>query len=83
MQDALLKECSVTMIACGQAFLRPENEFTFRLCYINFDGEKALEASRKIGLDVKLTEEFLRENCSNTLRGVDALTKWTLEQLKN
>ena len=83
MQDALLEECSVTMIACGPAFLRPENEFTFRLCYINFDGEKALEASRNVGLDAKLTGEFLRENCLDTLRGVDALKKWTLEQLKD
>ena len=82
MQEALLQEKSVALLACGPAFLRPERELSFRLCYINFDGRKALEESRKIGLNCKLTDEFLRDNCTTTVGGIGALKAWTMEQLK-
>ena len=31
----------------GSAFLRPSEEFTVRLCYVDFDGAKAVEIYRK------------------------------------
>lgn len=82
MQEALLKECSVALMACGPAFLRPEAELSFRLCYINFDGGKALEESRKIGLSTKLDEKFLQANCHTMFAGIQALKAWVTEQLK-
>lgn len=81
MQEALLKESSVALLACGPAFLRPETELSFRLCYINFDGRKALEESRKIGLNTELTDEFIKINCKSTVDGIYALKDWTLKQL--
>ena len=81
MQDALLKEASVAIMACGPAFMRPVEELTFRLCYINFDGSKALAESRKLGLNAELTDEFLQANCSQTLDGIEALIAWTKKHL--
>ncbi|XP_065054027.1 aspartate aminotransferase-like [Rhopilema esculentum] len=81
MQDALLKEASVAIMACGPAFLRPVEELTFRLCYINFDGSKALAESRKLGLNAEITDEFLQANCSQTLDGIEALVTWTKKHL--
>jgi len=81
MQEALLKESSVALLACGPAFLRPERELSFRLCYINFDGRKALEESRRLGLNCEINEEFIRINCKNTVDGVCAIKEWTLKHL--
>lgn len=67
-------------MACGPAFLRPERELSFRLCFINFDGQKALEESRKIGLNSEITDEFLRTNCATTVEGIIALREWTMSQ---
>lgn len=82
MSAALLEETGVALLACGPEFLRPENELTFRLCFINFDGRVALEASRNLGLATTLTESFVEVNCSNTLQGVGILKQWVLDQLK-
>ena len=53
----------------GPAFLRPEDEFTVRLCYINFDGALALEASKKLG-DEPITDEFLSLHCKPVVKGI-------------
>ncbi len=82
MQNKLLEEIGVSLLACGPAFLRPETELTFRLCYINFDGKIALEASRELGMDTEISDDFLKLYCSNTLEGVNRLKQWTLQQLE-
>ena len=82
MQEALLRESSVAILACGPAFLRPEKELSFRLCFVNFDGQKALEGGRKFGIDKDLDDEFVRANCKSTVEGICALKEWTMKQLK-
>ena len=42
----LLKDTGVALLP-GSAFGRPENEFTARLAYVNFDGARALNLSKK------------------------------------
>ena len=54
----------------GPAFLRPLDELTTRLCFVNFDGTKALEHSRKIGLGTQLGENFVMEYCLPVYRGI-------------
>lgn len=51
---------SPQLMAGGPAFLRPVNEFTTRLCYVNFDGKDTLEQSMKLGLDQPLPEDFVQ-----------------------
>ena len=57
-------------MAGGPAFLRPENELTIRLCYVNFDGAKALAESEKMGLDVGLPDNFVQTQCSQLYDGI-------------
>ncbi len=64
--DAILCENHVATIS-GAAFQRPENEFTLRMSYCNFDGNKAMAASETIPLHEKLPDDFLEKYCSKTL----------------
>jgi hypothetical protein len=47
-----------------------------RLAYVDFDGIKALEASRKTGLQQTLGTDFAAQNFSKTLEGMDKLCGW-------
>ena len=80
MCDAIFEECLVTLMPGGPPFLRPVDEFTVRLCYVNFDGAKALTASKAIGLQVQLTDEFVTEHCSLIAQGILALKEWIVKQ---
>ncbi|XP_019613558.1 PREDICTED: uncharacterized protein LOC109461620 [Branchiostoma belcheri] len=82
MCEALFEEARVALMAGGPAFLRPINEFTTRLCFIDFDGSHALKASKKLGLDVPLSEEFVKEYCQQTYDGIQALKRWVQTQLE-
>ena len=57
-------------MAGGPAFLRPVDEFTTRLCYVNFDGKQALEESYKLGLDTPLTDEFVNQYARPAYDGI-------------
>ncbi|KAK3106070.1 hypothetical protein FSP39_012043 [Pinctada imbricata] len=82
MCETLLQEASVAVMAGGPAFLRPTNELTTRLCYVPFDGGLALKASRALGLDDPLPDDFVKEFCSNVYDGIQALKNWVLLQLQ-
>lgn len=60
----------------GYAFSRPEEEFTARMAYVDFDGANALAASRTIPLSEPLPEDFNLFYCSKVIEGVDKLTEW-------
>ena len=53
----------IQLMSGGPAFLRPNDEFTTRLCFVNFDGKHALAASKKLGLESDLPSTFVREHC--------------------
>lgn len=57
-------------MAGGPAFLRPVDEFTTRLCFVNFDGKHALEASQKIGLNKTIGDAFVQEYAKETYDGI-------------
>jgi aspartate aminotransferase len=75
LSERLLKDVSVATVP-GLAFERPEEELTFRIAYINFDGAKALAASETIALDQKLPEEFVLQHCSDALEAVKRIGDW-------
>ncbi|XP_062513628.1 aspartate aminotransferase-like [Corticium candelabrum] len=76
MCDKIFEETCVVLMPAGPDFLRPMEELTVRLCYVNFDGGKALEASHKLGLSEELTDGFLEEHCPLTTGGIQALKNW-------
>jgi hypothetical protein len=51
-------------------FLRPPTELTARLCPVNFDGKRALEHSKQLGLDRSLEEDFVQRHCAPVYEGV-------------
>ncbi len=50
--------------------MRPAKELTTRFCFINFDGELALNQSRSLGLQNEIDETFLEKYCGPTMDGV-------------
>ena len=57
-------------MAGGPAFLRPLHEFTVRFCFVNFNGDEALEASKKIGIDNELPKDFVEKHATPVHMGV-------------
>lgn len=80
MCDAIFEEVSVALMPGGPSFLRPVEELTVRLCFVNFDGSAALEASEAVGLDNPLPSGFVDKHCELTTAGIQALKKWVLTQ---
>lgn len=73
--EKLLEEAGVAMLP-GSSFGRPATELTVRLAYVNFDGARALYASRDVPADRRLDESWLRANCHPTLEAVDRVVEW-------
>ncbi|XP_077865758.1 aspartate aminotransferase-like [Saccoglossus kowalevskii] len=82
MCDTIFDEVNVALMSGGPAFLRPGNEFTVRLCFINFDGTEALKASKKLGTEKDIDDEFLKQYCLTTVEAIQALKKWVKDQLE-
>lgn len=70
-------------MAGGPAFLRPVNEFTTRLCYVNFDGKDSLEESMKLGLDQPLPDDFMKSFARPVFDGTMVSERQTLILLSN
>ena len=51
--------------------MEEEDALTTRLCYVNFDGTKAIEASRSIDLDQDLDEDFVQTYCQQTVEAIE------------
>ncbi|XP_078485934.1 asparagine--oxo-acid transaminase-like [Ciona intestinalis] len=82
MCDALLEEAGIALMSGGPAYLHPLDQLTVRLCYINFDGTKALKASEAIGLGEHLPESFVETECSETYQAINLLHNWVEKQKK-
>ncbi|KAK0401215.1 hypothetical protein QR680_015648 [Steinernema hermaphroditum] len=78
MCDRLLSEANVALMPCGPHYLRPEDEFTVRFCFINFDGREALKAIESFDGD---EDKFVRQYCTPLAEGVDALKKWVVDNI--
>lgn len=79
MCDIIFEEASVALMSGGPAFLRPEDELTTRLCFVPFDGGKALNASREIGLETLLPSSFVQEYCTPVYDGIQLLKAWVVK----
>jgi aspartate aminotransferase len=73
--ERILEEIGVAIIP-GYEFGREKSELTARLAYVNFNGERALNAALDIAEQDPVTEDFLRSYCSDTMDAVDFLIEW-------
>ena len=60
----------------GEAFGRAPEELTARIAYVDFDGARALVASRAVPDDQELDEAFLQSYCEPVMAAVDRLCAW-------
>ncbi|MCP4443977.1 MAG: hypothetical protein GY811_01345 [Myxococcales bacterium] len=71
----LLEETGVAVLP-GCDFGRPEEEFTLRAAYVDFDGraapKAAAESSEPLGGD------FVRSHCGNVHSAIEALCDWAI-----
>ncbi|MBT3179587.1 MAG: aminotransferase class I/II-fold pyridoxal phosphate-dependent enzyme [Candidatus Marinimicrobia bacterium] len=73
--ETLLNETGVALLP-GSAFGRNPEEFTSRLAYVNFNGEKALNDSMKIPLNQELNIQNLGGNIDSLITGVNQIINW-------
>lgn len=80
--DQILRQSNVAVMPCAPYFARPDGELSARLCFVNFDGAKALAASRQLPRDAAISEGhdeesgFVVEYCAPLVKGIDCLGKW-------
>jgi aspartate aminotransferase len=75
LSERLLKEAGVASLS-GAACEQEDRELTLRLVYVDFDGERVLEASRALGLDREIGDSFLEKNCGRVLKAADRIGEW-------
>lgn len=73
--NILLEETGVAILP-GSSFNRTPEEFTARLAYVDFDGAKALAASKVIPLHEALPESFNEIHCFKTVEGIRRICQW-------
>jgi aspartate aminotransferase len=72
--DRLLEETGVAMLP-GNDFGRQPEELTARMAYVDFNGEEALIAAGRVGVEI-LDDEFVRKHCPKLIRAFDLLENW-------
>ena len=72
---SLLEETGVAILP-GISFGRPENEFTARLAFVDFDGCRALAAVEQIDSSRQLSGDFVETYCNGVLKAIDLLCSW-------
>ena len=75
MCERLLTETGVAVLP-GSDFGRPPEELTFRLAYVDFDGTKALAASRSVETTQCLNADFVGEHCGRVVQAVNRMCDW-------
>lgn len=70
-----LDETGVAILP-GSDFARPAGELTARIAYVDFNGARALEESRRIPPDNPLDDAFTNEFCRPALTGIERLCDW-------
>ena len=73
--NKLLQETGVAILP-GEDFNRPAGEISARLSYVDFDGAKAMSASRNYPLREPLPNEFTHRWCGQVIEAVEKLVVW-------
>jgi aspartate aminotransferase len=75
MCSTLLNETGVAILH-GSSFSRPEEEFSARMAYVDFDGSYALAAAKTIPLHESLSKDFNKIHCGKVLEGTTKIAEW-------
>jgi aspartate aminotransferase len=73
--ERVLEETGVAFLP-GEVFGRDPRELTGRIAYVDFDGARALVASRAAPDDRELDQTFLQTYCEPVVAAVDRLCSW-------
>ena len=73
--NQLLQETGVAILP-GEDFNRPAGEVSARLSYVDFDGAKAMSASRNYPLHEQLPKDFTHRWCGQVIEAVEKLVEW-------
>ena len=73
--NRILNETGAAILP-GVSFGRPKDEFTARMAYVNFDGEKALKYLVNNKIEHQLKHDELKVIAPELLEGVDILCDW-------
>ncbi len=72
--DQLLEDTGVAMLP-GSDFGRQPDEYTTRMAYVDFNGEKALEAAALSNGEL-LNDAFIATHCRRIVKAMDKLESW-------
>ena len=72
--DKLLEETGVAILP-GSDFGRQPDEFTARLAYVDFNGEKALAAAAQSNGEL-LKDTFVETHCKRLVKAITKLDDW-------
>jgi aspartate aminotransferase len=75
LSEHLLKETGVAFLP-GSVFGRPEHELTARISYVDFDGAKALSATRSLKNGVEPDLHFLEIHTPNCIKSIGIINSW-------
>ena len=73
--EKLLQDSGVVLLP-GSVFGRPKNELNARLAYVNFDGALALQNSRSLSKERKLTIDHLGDIVAEVKQGINHIITW-------
>jgi aspartate aminotransferase len=73
--ERVLEDTGVAFLP-GEVFGREPKELTGRIAYVDFDGARAIVASRTVPDDQELDQGFLETYCEPVVRAVDRLCSW-------
>ena len=73
--ERLLEDTGVAVLP-GSAFGRALEEFTVRLAYVNFDGERALAAATEAPHPLPLQQDFLKAHCGRVVEAIERMCAW-------
>ncbi len=73
--ERLLEETGIALLP-GSDFGLPRAHLCVRLAYVDFDGEKALQAASQIADNTSLPDRFTAENCPRILKATERLVEW-------
>lgn len=73
--ERMLDEAGVAVLP-GVEFGRPEEELTFRIATVDFDGSRALAALEVLPREAPVDDAFLETYCERTVRAVESVCGW-------
>lgn len=71
----LLEETGVAVLP-GSDFARNGEELTARMAYVDFDGQRALNAAMQNFQENSLHDSFVQEYCPNIVKGFERMGNW-------